>query len=41
MTRHWALWVFAPLHAFTKTFEIADNTNDSELGGVGYGAAFP
>ena len=25
----------------TKTFEIADRTNDSELGGVGYGATFP
>jgi hypothetical protein len=28
------------LTCITKTFEIADNTNDSELGGVGYGAAF-
>lgn len=25
----------------TKTFEIADSTNDSELGGVGYGATYP
>ena len=25
----------------TKTFEIADSTNDREFGGVGYGATFP
>lgn len=25
----------------TKTFEIANRTKDSELGGVGYGATFP
>ena len=25
----------------TKTFEIADDANDNELGGVGYGATFP
>ena len=25
----------------SKTFEIADSPNDSELGGVGYGATYP
>jgi hypothetical protein len=26
---------------FTKTFEIADGGNNSDLGGVGYGATYP
>lgn len=30
-----------PVVRITKTFEIAVNTNDGQLGGVGYGANYP
>jgi catechol 2,3-dioxygenase-like lactoylglutathione lyase family enzyme len=35
-----ALGLRAIMH-ITKTFEITDSANDSELGGVGYGANYP